>query len=52
MDPFTVFMGKVNAYIQNPFGMFTVCTAPIIGYFVFKTYIRPRFEKKDDFEKE
>ncbi len=52
MDQFTDIMEKVNAYIQNPFGMLTVCTAPIIGYFVFKKYILPQFEKKEDVEKE
>ncbi len=52
MDPFTDFMEKINAYINHPFGMLTVCTAPIIIYFVFKIYIRPRFAKKSDAVKE
>lgn len=47
MDQFTLFMQNINTYIESPFGMFTVCTAPIIGYFVVKIYIRPLFGKKE-----
>ena len=47
MDQFTLFMERINTYIESPFGMFTVCTAPIMGYFVYKIYIRPLLERKD-----
>jgi hypothetical protein len=39
-------MEYINKYIENPFGMVIVCTAPIIGYYAFKIYIKPLFEKK------
>ncbi|WP_028585896.1 hypothetical protein [Desulfogranum mediterraneum] len=48
MDQFTLFMENINRYIENPFGLLAVCTAPIIGYYLFKIYIRPLWEKKED----
>lgn len=47
MDQFTRYMESFNTYIENPFGMFTVCTAPLIVYFVFKLYIKPLFQKEE-----
>ena len=47
MDQFTRYMESVNTYIESPFGMVTVCTAPIVVYFVFKLYIKPLFQKKE-----
>lgn len=47
MDQFTRFMEGFNTYIESPFGMFFVCTAPIIFYYAFKIYIKPLFQKKE-----
>lgn len=48
MDQFTRFMENINTYIEDPFGMLAVCTAPIIAYYAFKIYIRPRLSGKDE----
>ncbi len=52
MDQFTQYMESLNKYIEDPFGMLVICTAPIIGYYAFKIYIKPRFEKKESEPKE
>ncbi|WP_153306519.1 hypothetical protein [Desulfogranum japonicum] len=47
MDQLTLIMEKINLYIQDPFGMLTICTAPIIGYYAVKLYLKPRLTKKE-----
>lgn len=51
MDQFTRFMENINTYIEDPFGMLAICTAPIIAYYVFKIYIRPLFGKDEESKK-
>ncbi len=47
MEQFTLVMEKINQYIQHPFGMLTVCTAPIVAYYAVQLFIKPALSKKD-----
>lgn len=52
MDQFTQYMQHINTYLENPFGILAVCTAPIILYYAVKIYIAPLFKGKEHVEEE
>ncbi len=52
MDQFTQYMEHINNYLENPFGILAVCTAPIILYYTVKIYIKPLFKGKGQQEEQ